>query len=47
MKPPGMERLGTKLKEMEELYVSIWLCFIAGMMLAFALGYLLGSLRGH
>lgn len=42
-----MEQLRTKLKEMEQLHVSIWLCFMAGMMLAFALGYLLGRLRGH
>jgi hypothetical protein len=42
-----MERLRTKLKEMEQLYVSIWLCVMTGMMLAFTLGYLLGRLRGH
>jgi hypothetical protein len=42
-----MERLHTTLKEMEQLYVSIWLCVMAGMMLAFTLGYLLGRLRGH
>jgi hypothetical protein len=47
MNPPGIERLRTKLKDMQQLYVSIWLCFVAGMMLAFALGYLLGRLRGH
>jgi len=45
MKTPAQLELEMHVAHMKGLLRSAWLCFIAGAMLAFALGYMLGRMR--